>query len=84
MAVVVVGGYVLSMQMAALDICFRWITPSSLFFNMIFQCPFNIEVFSTKNLAGKFTHSSQVSPKKPFKAIVCQLLERSVSTVKSL
>ena len=48
MAVVVVGGYVLSMQMAALDICFRWITPSSLFFNMIFQCPLNIEVFSTK------------------------------------
>ena len=50
MAVVVVGGYVLSMQMAALDICFRWITPSSLFFNMIFQCPLNIEVFSTKNI----------------------------------
>ena len=64
MAVVVVGGYVLSMQMAALDICFRWITPSSLFFNMIFQCPLNIEVFSTKTWLVNLL----IPPKSPLKS----------------
>ena len=39
------GGYALSMQMAALDICFRWITHLPLFFYMIVQCPFMIETF---------------------------------------